>query len=30
VIFEHSGHSPQHEEFDLFQKVMRDFLAKLP
>jgi proline iminopeptidase len=30
VIFEHSGHSPQHEEFDLFQKVMRDFLATLP
>jgi len=30
VIFEHSGHSPQHEEFELFQKVMRDFLAKLP
>jgi proline iminopeptidase len=30
VIFEHSGHSPQHEEFELFQKVMRDFLATLP
>jgi proline iminopeptidase len=30
VIFEHSGHSPQHEEHELFQKVMRDFLAKLP
>jgi proline iminopeptidase len=26
VIFEKSGHSPQIEEFDLFQKVMRDFL----
>jgi proline iminopeptidase len=30
VIFENSGHSPQHEEFELFQKTMRDFLAKLP
>lgn len=30
VIFEKSGHSPQKEEFDLFQKVMRDFLATLP
>jgi proline iminopeptidase len=29
VIFEHSGHSPQHEEHDLFQQVMRDFLARL-
>jgi proline iminopeptidase len=29
VIFEKSGHSPQFEEFDLFQKVMRDFLATL-
>ena len=28
VIFEKSGHSPQIEEFDLFQKVMRDFLAE--
>lgn len=27
VIFEKSGHSPQVEEFDLFQQVMRDFLA---
>ncbi len=27
VIFEKSGHSPQIEEFDLFQRVMRDFLA---
>ena len=26
-IFEKSGHSPQMEEFDLFQRVMRDFLA---
>ena len=26
-IFEKSGHSPQMEEFDLFQQVMRDFLA---
>lgn len=29
VIFENSGHSPQIEEFDLFQQVMRDFLATL-
>jgi proline iminopeptidase len=29
VIFEKSGHSPQIEEFDLFQEVMRDFLATL-
>ncbi len=29
VVFEKSGHSPQFEEFDLFQKVMRDFLATL-
>jgi proline iminopeptidase len=29
VIFEKSGHSPQIEEFDLFQQVMRDFLATL-
>jgi proline iminopeptidase len=28
VIFEKSGHSPQFEEFDLFQKTMRDFLAR--
>jgi proline iminopeptidase len=27
VIFEKSGHSPQIEEFDLFQQVMRNFLA---
>ena len=27
TIFEKSGHSPQMEEFDLFQQVMRDFLA---
>jgi proline iminopeptidase len=26
VIFEKSGHSPQFEEYELFQKVMRDFL----
>jgi proline iminopeptidase len=30
VIFEKSGHSPQIEEFDLFQKVMRDFLDTCP
>jgi proline iminopeptidase len=30
VIFEKSGHSPQIEEFDLFQHVMREFLATLP
>jgi proline iminopeptidase len=30
VVFEKSGHSPQFEEFELFQKVMRDFLAKVP
>ena len=29
VIFENSGHSPQIEEFDLFQRVMRNFLATL-
>jgi len=29
VVFEKSGHSPQIEEFDLFQKVMREFLATL-
>lgn len=28
VIFEKSGHSPQTEEFELFQKTMRDFLDK--
>jgi len=27
VIFEKSGHSPQREEAELFQKTMRDFLA---
>jgi proline iminopeptidase len=30
VIFEKSGHSPQIEEFDLFQKVIRDFLDTCP
>ena len=29
VVFEKSGHSPQIEEFDHFQRVMRDFLANL-
>ncbi|HEY5112369.1 MAG TPA: alpha/beta hydrolase [Acidimicrobiales bacterium] len=29
VVFEKSGHSPQFEEFDHFQAVMRDFLATL-
>lgn len=29
VVFEKSGHSPQIEEFELFQQVMRDFLATL-
>ena len=28
VVFEHSGHSPQFEEADLFQRTMRDFLAR--
>ncbi|GLW12739.1 hydrolase [Microtetraspora sp. NBRC 13810] len=28
VVFEKSGHSPQIEEFDLFQRTMRDFLAE--
>jgi proline iminopeptidase len=28
VIFEKSGHSPQIEEFDLFQKTVRDFLMR--
>jgi proline iminopeptidase len=28
VVFEKSGHSPQFEEAELFQKVMRDFLAE--
>ncbi len=27
VVFEKSGHSPQVEEADLFQKVVREFLA---
>jgi proline iminopeptidase len=30
VIFEKSGHSPQIEESELFQKVMRDFLDACP
>ena len=30
VVFEKSGHSPQKEEFDLFQSVMREFLDSLP
>ncbi len=29
VVFEKSGHSPQIEQFELFQQVMRDFLAAL-
>jgi proline iminopeptidase len=29
VIFEKSGHSPQMEEFDLFQRVVRDFLHEV-
>ena len=29
VVFEKSGHSPQIEQFDLFQQVMRDFLSTL-
>jgi len=28
VIFEKSGHSPQVEEFERFQSVMRDFLNR--
>lgn len=28
VVFEHSGHSPQVEEAELFQKVVREFLAR--
>ncbi len=28
VVFEHSGHSPQFEEAELFQQTMRDFLAR--
>ncbi|MCY7374230.1 MAG: alpha/beta hydrolase [Spirochaetaceae bacterium] len=27
VVFEKSGHSPQIEEYELFQRVMRDFLS---
>ncbi|GAB3977074.1 hypothetical protein GCM10027615_48190 [Plantactinospora veratri] len=26
VVFEHSGHSPQLEEPELFQRTVRDFL----
>jgi proline iminopeptidase len=29
VVFEKSGHSPQIEEYDLFQQVMRDFLTEV-
>ena len=29
VIFEKSGHSPQIEEFDKFQAVMREFLREV-
>ena len=29
VIFEKSGHSPQREEPELFQKTMREFLAPI-
>ena len=29
VIFEKSGHSPQIEEFDPFQRVIRDFLHEV-
>lgn len=29
VIFERSGHSPQIEEFDAFQAVIRDFLHEV-
>lgn len=29
VVFERSGHSPQIEEFDLFQETMRQFLANV-
>jgi proline iminopeptidase len=28
VVFEKSGHSPQFEERELFQQVMREFLAE--
>jgi proline iminopeptidase len=28
VVFEKSGHSPQFEEFALFQQAMREFLAE--
>lgn len=30
VVFEKSGHSPQTEEAELFQKVVREFLGALP
>lgn len=30
VVFEKSGHSPQIEEYELFQQVMREFLATVP
>ncbi|MEE6259521.1 alpha/beta fold hydrolase [Plantactinospora sonchi] len=30
VVFEHSGHSPQTEEAELFQRVVREFLAGVP
>jgi proline iminopeptidase len=29
VVFEHSGHSPQMEEAERFQAVMREFLARV-
>jgi proline iminopeptidase len=29
VVFEKSGHSPQFEEYDLFQETMREFVATL-
>ena len=28
VIFENSGHSPQNEERDLFQRTIRDFMHR--
>jgi proline iminopeptidase len=30
VVFEKSGHSPQKEEFELFQNTMREFLTTVP
>jgi proline iminopeptidase len=30
VVFEHSGHSPQIEEAERFQQVVREFLAGVP